>query len=115
MKNSIIAALALAFGIAAGMSSAQATDQKFLADRHIAAGMQCTTCHKDAPKPGAYVSKDQCQTCHKYADLAKATSKLNPNPHFNHLGNVNCMDCHKGHQQPQLMCNDCHKFNLKVK
>lgn len=116
MKKSIIAALALAVSLAAGISSAQAADQKYLADRHIAAGMQCATCHKDgAPKAGAVVSKDTCKSCHNPADLAKATANLNPNPHYNHLGDVNCTDCHKGHQQPQLMCNDCHKFSLKVK
>lgn len=62
-----------------------------------------------------FVTKNQCLTCHvSYQDLAKKTEKLSPNPHWSHLGAVNCEDCHKPNaKQPELMCNDCHNFSYK--
>ncbi|WP_165657647.1 cytochrome c3 family protein, partial [Sutterella wadsworthensis] len=42
------------------------------------------------------------------------TAKVEPNPHYSHLGDVNCTDCHKGHKKSELMCNSCHQFDLKV-
>lgn len=111
MKN-IVATLAIAFSLAAG--SAFAADHT-LADRHVARGLECASCHKTAPAPGAVVKKDACKTCHNYDDLAKRTAKMQPNPHYTHLGDVNCVECHRGHQAPRLMCNDCHKFNITPK
>ena len=68
------------------------------------------------PKVGAKVKNERCLVCHQsYEALAERTKALNPNPHKTHLGNVRCTDCHAGHQQGKLMCNDCHKFNLTVK
>ena len=71
-------------------------------------------CHKTAPKAGAKVKKQVCQGCHSYEQLAKQTAKVEPNPHYSHLGDVNCTDCHKGHKKSELMCNSCHQFDLKV-
>ena len=51
---------------------------------------------------------------HSYEALAKQTAKDEPNPHYSHLGDVNCTDCHKGHQKSELMCNQCHQFSLQV-
>ena len=50
----------------------------------------------------------------QYEQLAKQTAKVEPNPHYSHLGDVNCTDCHKGHKKSELMCNSCHQFDLKV-
>ena len=72
------------------------------------------SCHKTAPKAGAKVKKQVCQGCHSYEQLAKQTAKVEPNPHYSHLGDVNCTDCHKGHKKSELMCNSCHQFDLKV-
>ena len=54
-----------------------------------------------------------CFGCHgSYADVAKQTASLKPNPHDSHRGKPGCMECHaftKG-QKPVFMCNDCHAF-----
>lgn len=97
--------------------SAHAADDKALADRHAGYGAACQSCHKDAaPKAGAKVANEACFVCHQnYDALAKRTAKLDPNPHYTHLGNVRCSDCHSGHASSKLMCNDCHNFSLTVK
>lgn len=106
----LMGALLLAFG------TAGAAEQP-LANRHMAHGVDCVSCHgTKTPQPGAVVDNKNCLTCHQsYEALAKRTEKLEPNPHFSHLGNVRCSDCHSGHQQPKLLCNDCHKFNMQPK
>ena len=43
------------------------------------------------------------------------TAKMEPNPHRSHLGDVNCVECHSGHGEPCLMCNDCHQFKIQPK
>ena len=110
MMKTLIAALAVSLA----MGSAFAAD-KPLADRHAGFGLECASCHKTTPVEGAVVKKDACKTCHNYADLAKATAKMEPNPHRSHLGDVNCVECHSGHQKPRLMCNDCHRFSIMPK
>ncbi|MGN1209377.1 MAG: cytochrome c3 family protein [Duodenibacillus sp.] len=64
-----------------------------------------------------FVTKNQCMKCHgTYDALAKKTAKLEPNPHFNHMGQVNCEDCHKANKaKPELMCDSCHQFKVKEK
>ncbi len=92
-------------------------DAPALADRHVQMGLKCDACHgSQTPAPGAKVGNDKCLACHQsYEALAQKTEKLDPNPHYTHLGNVRCSDCHAGHQKPQLMCNDCHQFDLQPK
>ncbi len=115
MKKTVLNVMAAVLCGLAAAGSALAADG-FTADRHAAAGMKCETCHKSGtPQPGARVKKDVCKGCHDPAELAKKTEKLSPNPHYNHLGDVSCTDCHRGHQPSRLMCNDCHQFDLKVK
>lgn len=118
MKKTLLAAALAAlavFGTAA--SGAFAADTAPLADRHAQMGVKCEQCHgTKSVAPGSRPSNEACFACHKdYATLAQRTEKLNPNPHKTHLGNVRCADCHSGHGQSRLMCNDCHKFDLKVK
>lgn len=98
-------------------ASTSATSATALAERHVKMGVNCEQCHQTKlPQEGAKVKNQTCLACHQSYDvLAKRTEKLNPNPHKTHLGNVRCSDCHSGHGQSRLMCNDCHKFDLKVK
>ena len=57
----------------------------------------------------------QCNTCHQSLDaVAKQTSKLDPNPHYNHLVGLDCAECHRGHQQSVNMCAQCHNIEYKV-
>lgn len=107
MKKSFIAALALSVSLSFTAGAAAAAEQT-LAQKHQ--GMW--------PKSvNGFVTKNQCLKCHiSYEDLAKKTANLEPNPHDNHMGKVNCEDCHKANQaKPELMCNSCHNFTLKEK
>ena len=114
MKTTMLAALT-AFALMT--SAAFAADDAFLADRHAKLGLKCEQCHSvQTPTPESKVRNQSCLACHQsYDALAQKTEKLDPNPHKTHLGNVRCSDCHSGHAQARLMCNDCHKFDLKVK
>ena len=92
--------------------------QPMLADRHVARGLDCASCHNTKmPQPGATVDKMQCSGCHGSLDDIAAKQKdkkLDPNPHYNHLVDLSCNECHKGHQKPVNMCNDCHQIPFKV-
>ena len=37
-----------------------------------------------------------------------------PDPHVNHSLGLNCVECHKGHEQSVNMCSRCHLFEYKV-
>ena len=63
---------------------------------------------------GKKVALEMRTALHKL--IAKATAKIEPNPHFSHLGEVNCQECHVGAKaKPELMCNSCHNFTLREK
>lgn len=113
MKKTLLALATIAFGAtlsfgvyAAG--AAPAAQPQTLAQKHGAAWPKSVD---------GYVTKQQCLQCHgPYDKLAKATAKLEPNPHFSHLGQVNCEDCHMANAaKPQLMCNQCHQFTIREK
>jgi hypothetical protein len=104
------AALCIALFAAAG--TAAAADP--LADRHIARGLSCKQCHEESP-PSKPVKSTQCESCHGEDDaMAKQTKDVKPNPHFTHLGEVACLECHRAHQPSKLICDSCHKFRLEV-
>lgn len=95
--------------------SPQSSDlQKWLADRHVERGNgECASCHPT--QLSADVSSETCLKCHgSYADLANKTSKGNINPHDNHMGEQPCTVCHQGHKPPQLICDGCHEFSMRV-
>ena len=100
---------------AAAMLSASAMAADFLADRHAAKGQACSSCHKETP-PAKRVKTEQCQTCHgDYAALAKRTAKMQPNNvHENHLGDLDCRECHQGHKADKLACAECHQFKFTM-
>lgn len=80
----------------------------FLADKHKIAGISCTDCHGNAPKQD--IEWDKCLGCHEtYAAVAKRTAGLKPNPHDNHLVDLDCLKCHQGHKPQENYCNTCHK------
>ena len=86
-----------------------------LADRHVQKGNTCAACHTENP-PAQAVPTSQCQKCHgDYEALKQKTSSLKPNPHYTHMGDQPCEECHKGHSTPVNMCATCHKIKLNVK
>lgn len=94
-------------------TQAMAADH-FLADRHVARGLKCESCHTTMP-PKA-VPSSQCKSCHgDYDKLAKLTETLDVNPHDSHIENPDCGECHHGHCAPAFLCDQCHQFDgIKV-
>lgn len=86
-----------------------------LAEVHVAKGIPCAGCHKETP-PSKKVRTEQCQTCHgDYAALAEKTKNMKPNnAHANHLGDLECRECHQGHKPDKLVCNECHQFKFSM-
>lgn len=95
--------------------TAVAADQPVLAERHSARGVACTVCHATMP-PKADVKSEACETCHgNLAKVAEKTDKADINPHASHVEEARCLECHKGHKAPQLLCDQCHEFkNIRV-
>lgn len=79
----------------------------YLADRHKAAGLTCEECHGSGPKQA--VGGEKCLSCHEsYQKVAQRTARLRPNPHDNHLIDLECTKCHQGHKAQENYCNSCH-------
>ena len=108
--------LAAALSISAAQAAPATSTTHFLADRHVERGVACESCHGvKTPKPGAVVETAKCNACHQSLDeVAKRTSKLDPNPHYNHLVGLNCTECHRGHQKSVNMCASCHNIQYNV-
>ncbi len=116
MKLKIIAAAFAAAALTALTAGpALAADGPFLADRHVKAGIECSGCHKENP-PAKRVKTALCQTCHgDYAKLKERTKDMKPNNvHANHLGDLECRECHQGHKADKLACDECHKFKFTM-
>lgn len=96
--------------------TATATAGGNLADRHAQRGTDCVACHNTkAPKAGAVVKQETCLKCHGSLDqVAQRTKKLDPNPHYNHLVGLDCLECHRGHQKSVNMCGECHNLKFNV-
>ena len=89
---------------------------KFGADRHIAKGLQCESCHgpgKKIEEPGL----EQCAKCHEPKALAEKTKNAKPrnphnSPHYNLT--LECNFCHLQHEKPVNFCAQCHSFEFRV-
>lgn len=92
-----------------------AADQQLLSERHIAKGVSCSACHVENP-PAKAVATEKCQSCHGgFAQMKAKTAKLKPNPHYTHMGDQPCEECHRAHSQSVNMCDKCHQIKLNVK
>lgn len=87
---------------------------KLGAERHIARGMACESCHGKDGKSPEYPDQETCLQCHNKAAVAEKTKELKPvNPHAA-PHNGDCTLCHLQHEKPVNYCADCHaqfKFN----
>jgi fumarate reductase flavoprotein subunit len=96
--------------VGAGMAMAGATADRQripLADRHKDAGLACADCHGQGPKKP--VEMATCLGCHEsYRKVAERTGKWTPNPHDNHLVDLECTKCHLGHKAQENYCETCH-------
>lgn len=89
-----------------------------LADRHVAKGMTCGSCHAETP-PSKAVKTEKCLECHgsleKIGEQYDAAKSGNlPNPHVNHNSELYCEDCHRGHSQGVNYCAQYHDFVYKI-
>lgn len=97
------------------MSSAfSAETPKFGADRHVARGMACVSCHGPDGKSPEYPDQETCLKCHQKDALVEKTKAIGPvNPH-KAPHNGECTLCHLQHEAPVNYCAECHpqfKFN----
>lgn len=82
--------------------------------KHAGSGIKCVSCHGTGQQQER-VTMAKCLQCHgSYEKLAKASSKLDPNPHASHEGQVRCGLCHAEHGKSVLSCKECHVFEMKV-
>lgn len=98
--------------------NAMAADQPVLADRHAKAGVPCAACHGPDPKNLEEPSIEQCQMCHNTKALVEKTAHVKPrNPHTSphYKDQLDCVNCHSGHDEPQNFCAQCHSYDFKVK
>ena len=95
---------------------ASAQSGKFLADRHMARGMKCETCHTPDKKIKQSGDFDVCVDCHGgYEEMIKKTDgRYQVNPHAQHEGVLPCTECHKGHKPGVNYCGQCHSYTYKV-
>lgn len=91
-----------------GKTPAAALDRKVpLADGHKAQGLACENCH-GTPRTST-VRMEACLKCHgSYATVAARTKNLQPNPHDNHVIDLECSKCHQGHKPLTNYCLTCH-------
>ena len=118
MKKFMLPAIVM---LCLGLSTAAgAADGHFGADRHIARGLTCESCHgknMDAKNP-EIPTIETCTGCHNTKDLVAKTKNVKPaNPHISphYQDTLDCVNCHLQHEAPENFCNQCHQFDFKVK
>ncbi|MCF0252982.1 MAG: cytochrome c3 family protein [Duodenibacillus sp.] len=112
MKRSMIAALCAAAVCAAWAPGAQAAQT--LKGMHKQMNLQCSMCHGNA-KVREVPDEKACMTCHVSRKAVQdRTAKRKPNPHYGHDETVSCFECHKEHMESALLCDNCHKFEMKT-
>lgn len=99
---------------AAPASAAPGAGHGFLIDKHLAAGLNCASCHQESP-PSKPVEMATCFKCHgSYDQLADKTDLGQVNPHASHQGALPCESCHRVHSASVNFCAQCHSFDFKV-
>ncbi len=120
VKRQLIAALALVCTVLAGVAGTARAAQEpyctYLADRHVARGINCDTCHDASLKLKTIGGRDICVSCHGDFEQmkVKTAGRYAKNPHAPHEQGVTCTSCHKGHKAPENNCAKCHQVQFKV-
>ena len=89
-----------------------------IADLHKAKGLECAVCHGSDIKNLQEPTIETCAACHSLKTLAESSNAYKPtNPHKSphYQENLDCNNCHHGHQASEDYCAQCHSFNFKVK
>jgi hypothetical protein len=110
MRRVLIEMAVLTVGLLSGylaLAQPQSGKPAWLADKHVASGLTCTSCHGDS-RPSD-VALDTCLSCHgSYKELARKTASRARNPHDSHYPGLECTTCHHGHKKQEDFCADCH-------
>ena len=102
---SLLVVLAALFTMSSTFS---AEAPKFGADRHVAHGMACASCHGPDGKSPEYPDQETCLKCHQKDALIEKTKAIGPvNPH-KAPHNGECTLCHLQHEAPVNYCAECH-------
>ena len=112
--QALLAALALTALLS---GTASAADPKVGADRHVAMGLQCETCHGPDKANLKEPATADCTGCHAVDALVAKTKDVKPtNPHMSphYRSELDCTNCHMGHMESENFCNQCHQFNFKL-
>jgi hypothetical protein len=103
----ILTFASVGLGTCLAVAEAPTPAPALLADRHVATGLACASCHGNA-RP-ADVALNTCLSCHaSYAELARRTAGRTRNPHDSHYPDLECTTCHHGHQKSEDFCAGCH-------
>ncbi|GIU33038.1 hypothetical protein TUM4644_33520 [Shewanella colwelliana] len=91
---------------------------QLLGKSHGDVGLSCKDCHDNGtpkiPKGTAKINLGDkfCLNCHDADEVNnKVVFKYKGHevfPHSQHLGDMQCADCHSMHQESTLMCAECH-------
>jgi hypothetical protein len=87
-----------------------------LSHLHILSDVSCIDCHGKS-RPVKPLSTDDCYSCHENLDdIIYRTSNIDPNPHENHYGGLDCDLCHRQHSKSENFCDQvgCHEFGYIV-
>ncbi len=79
-------------------------------------GLNCDDCHQENP-PAKDVAGKVCLDCHAKGDRKKVqelTKEIEPNPHEDHEGGLDCTACHHEHKASEDHCVACHSFGFKT-
>ena len=76
--------------------------------------LPCTTCHATKDE---MPTTDTCIKCHPKDKLVASTKNVKPtnphtSPHYN--ADLDCVNCHVGHEPSENYCAQCHNFDFKV-
>ncbi len=113
LASVIVATLPFLLEAVAQSPTGPGSGHGYLIDKHIRAGLDCASCHRDAPLSDA-PKMTVCTGCHgSYSQIAAKTASDRPNPHASHLGEIPCWACHHVHRASETLCDECHAFGMK--
>lgn len=107
------------FGLLAGTLAAGVfAAEPGIASLHGEKGVACEACHGPDKANPTEPTTATCTGCHDVKALVAKTAGVKPNnphtsPHYQ--DQLDCTNCHRGHEESENFCNQCHNFDFKVK
>lgn len=115
MRKSLIATALVAMSLALSALSVQAAQMG--ADRHVAHGVKCESCHGPDKANPQEPTLETCTGCHNLKSVVEKTKDIKPhNPHTSphYQDQLDCINCHVMHGPTVNFCDQCHSFGFKV-